>query len=184
MEAGRFEIVEQDFALAETIDEAKRLLDIRAQKAGLALSSDIGADIARVYADRKLVAQALLNLLSNAVKFTPEATVLDVKQFLVAMAGDLETMALRIVSNLRIAATRATFWGGQPPWARVDAAIRGLWRTATSVAMYNTPRTGARPPRIRRRPPRVPLSQFERGHADERGELLAAELPRVPAPRR
>jgi len=71
VEAGRFEIVEQDFALVETIDEAKRLLDIRAQTAGLAISSEIAADVARIYADRKLVSQALLNLLSNAVKFTP-----------------------------------------------------------------------------------------------------------------
>jgi signal transduction histidine kinase len=71
VEAGRFEIVEQDFTLAETIDEAKRLLEIRAQKAGLAISSEIAVDIGRVYADRKLISQALLNLLSNAVKFTP-----------------------------------------------------------------------------------------------------------------
>ena len=71
VEAGRFEIVEQDFALAETIDEAKRLLDIRARKAGLVMASEIAKDIGRVYADRKLISQALLNLLSNAVKFTP-----------------------------------------------------------------------------------------------------------------
>jgi signal transduction histidine kinase len=71
VEAGRFEIVEQDFALVETIDEAKRLLEIRAQKAGLVMSSEIAGDVARIYADRKLVSQALLNLLSNAVKFTP-----------------------------------------------------------------------------------------------------------------
>ncbi len=71
VEAGRFEIVEQDFPLAETIDEAKRLLEIRAQKAGLVITSEIAADIGRVYADRKLISQALLNLLSNAVKFTP-----------------------------------------------------------------------------------------------------------------
>ena len=71
VEAGRFEIVEQDFELVHTIEEAKRLLEIRAQKAGLAISSDAGANIARIYADRKLISQALLNLLSNAVKFTP-----------------------------------------------------------------------------------------------------------------
>src|SRR5262245_2462092 len=71
VEAGRFEIVEQDFALAETIDEAKRLLEIRAEKAGLTLTTEVAGDIARVYADRKLISQALLNLLSNAVKFTP-----------------------------------------------------------------------------------------------------------------
>jgi signal transduction histidine kinase len=89
VEAGRFEIVEQDFALAETIDEAKRLLDIRAQKAGLTLSSDIGADIARVYADRKLVAQALLNLLSNAVKFTPAGGYINIVAKREGGAGDL-----------------------------------------------------------------------------------------------
>ena len=89
VEAGRFEIVEQDFALAETIDEAKRLLDIRAQKAGLALSSDIGADIARVYADRKLIAQALLNLLSNAVKFTPAGGHINIVAKREGGAGDL-----------------------------------------------------------------------------------------------
>jgi signal transduction histidine kinase len=89
VEAGRFEIVEQDFALAETIDEAKRLLDIRAQKAGLALTSDIGADIARVYADRKLIAQALLNLLSNAVKFTPAGGYINIVAKREGGAGDL-----------------------------------------------------------------------------------------------
>ncbi len=71
VEAGRFEIVEQDFPLAEAIDEAKRLLEIRAQKAGLVMISEIAPDIGRLYADRKLISQALLNLLSNAVKFTP-----------------------------------------------------------------------------------------------------------------
>jgi signal transduction histidine kinase len=71
VEAGRFEIVEQDFPLSETIEEAKRLLEIRAQKAELTLTSQIAPDIARLYADRKLISQTLLNLLSNAVKFTP-----------------------------------------------------------------------------------------------------------------
>jgi len=71
VEAGRFEIVEQDFPLVETIDEAKRLLEIRAQNAGLVMSSEIAGDVARIYADRKLLSQALLNLMSNAVKFTP-----------------------------------------------------------------------------------------------------------------
>ena len=71
VEAGRFEIVEQEFALAEAIEEAKRLLQIRAQNAGLVMSAEIGAEVGHIYADRKLVNQSLLNLLSNAVKFTP-----------------------------------------------------------------------------------------------------------------
>jgi len=38
---------------------------------GVAQYASYAADIARIYADRKLLSQALLNLLSNAVKFTP-----------------------------------------------------------------------------------------------------------------
>jgi two-component system cell cycle sensor histidine kinase PleC len=89
VEAGRFEIVEQDFALMETIDEAKRLLEIRAQKAGLAVSSETGTDVARIYADRKLVSQALLNLLSNAVKFTPAGGHIRIAALRETSSGDL-----------------------------------------------------------------------------------------------
>ena len=89
VEAGRFEIVEQDFTLMEAIDEAKRLLEIRAQKAGLAMSVEAGADVARIYADRKLVSQALLNLLSNAVKFTPAGGQIRIAALRESSSGDL-----------------------------------------------------------------------------------------------
>ena len=73
----------------ELVDKMKLKPRIRAQKAGLALSSDIGADIARVYADRKLIAQALLNLLSNAVKFTPAGGYINIVAKREGGAGDL-----------------------------------------------------------------------------------------------
>ena len=119
VEAGRFEIVEQDFALAETIDEAKRLLDIRAQKAGLALSSDIGADIARVYADRKLIAQALLNLLSNAVKFTPAGGYINIVAKREAGAGDL----LISVSDTGIGMAPEEIPRALEPFGQIDGTL-------------------------------------------------------------
>ena len=119
MEAGRFEIVEQDFALAETIDEAKRLLDIRAQKAGLALSSDIGPDVARVYADRKLIAQALLNLLSNAVKFTPAGGHINIVAMREAGAGDL----LISVSDTGIGMSPEEIPHALEPFGQIDGIL-------------------------------------------------------------
>ena len=119
VEAGRFEIVEQDFALAETIEEAKRLLDIRAQKAGLALSSDIGPDVARVYADRKLIAQALLNLLSNAVKFTPAGGHINIVAMRESGAGDL----LLSVSDTGIGMSPEEIPHALEPFGQIDGTL-------------------------------------------------------------
>jgi len=119
VEAGRFEIVEQDFALAETIEEAKRLLDIRAQKAGLALNSDIGPDVARVYADRKLIAQALLNLLSNAVKFTPAGGHINIVAMRESGAGDL----LLSVSDTGIGMSPEEIPHALEPFGQIDGTL-------------------------------------------------------------
>jgi signal transduction histidine kinase len=119
VEAGRFEIVEQDFVLAETIEEAKRLLEIRAQKAGLALTSDIGADVARLYADRKLIAQALLNLLSNAVKFTPAGGQINIVAMREGGAGDL----LLSVSDTGIGMSPEEIPHALEPFGQIDGTL-------------------------------------------------------------
>jgi signal transduction histidine kinase len=119
VEAGRFEIVEQDFALLETIDEAKRLLEIRAQKAGLAMTSEIGADVARIYADRKLVSQALLNLLSNAVKFTPAGGQIRIAAKREVNSGDL----LISVSDTGIGMAPEEIPRALEPFGQIDGTL-------------------------------------------------------------
>jgi len=119
VEAGRFEIVEQDFTLMEAIDEAKRLLEIRAEKAGLAMSSETGTDVARLYADRKLVSQALLNLLSNAVKFTPAGGQIRITALRESSSGDL----LISVSDTGIGMAPEEIPRALEPFGQVDGSL-------------------------------------------------------------
>ena len=72
------------------------------------------------------------------------------------------TIALSIVSSLRIAATSATF--GALPAAHKrweNTRITGFHRVATNAAMYRTGRKDARPPQIVRCPRRRPLSRLK-----------------------
>jgi two-component system cell cycle sensor histidine kinase PleC len=69
IEAGKYELVWEDVAMDVLIGDCLELMQERAAKAGLALSSEFhGYQV--VHADRRALKQILLNLLSNAVKFT------------------------------------------------------------------------------------------------------------------
>ncbi|MFO1057743.1 MAG: PAS domain S-box protein [Dongiaceae bacterium] len=71
VEAGRLELREEEFGLAELLDTVRRLVAGRAEAAGLALAVDAAAGLPALRADRRALKQVLLNLLSNAIKFTP-----------------------------------------------------------------------------------------------------------------
>jgi two-component system, cell cycle sensor histidine kinase DivJ len=71
IEAGKFELVEELFNLADTAESAVRFLKIPAERAGVALALEIAPNAALVYADRRAIKQILVNLLSNGVKYTP-----------------------------------------------------------------------------------------------------------------
>jgi PAS domain S-box-containing protein len=70
IEAGKFELHEQEIDIKMTIDSAMRLMRERAGNADVALSIEVEEDLPALYADERLVKQMLINLLSNAVKFT------------------------------------------------------------------------------------------------------------------
>jgi cell cycle sensor histidine kinase DivJ len=71
IEAGKFELHEELFALEAVADSAVRFVGIAAERAGVALCVDLAPDARRIFADRRAVKQMLVNLLANAVKFTP-----------------------------------------------------------------------------------------------------------------
>jgi signal transduction histidine kinase len=71
IEAGRFELFEDEVDLAEEVVKARRLIDLRADAAGLGVETVIADGLPPLLADRRAVRQMLLNLLSNAVRFTP-----------------------------------------------------------------------------------------------------------------
>ena len=71
MECGNFEITPEPFAPASAIRSCCDLLVLKAQEAGVELTTRIAVDLPELIADRRAVNQILINLISNAIKFTP-----------------------------------------------------------------------------------------------------------------
>jgi two-component system cell cycle sensor histidine kinase PleC len=71
IEAGRLKLDLEDVELNRELDDALRVVTMRAQEKNLKVSSKIASEI-HLKADRRALKQIALNLLSNAVKFTPE----------------------------------------------------------------------------------------------------------------
>ena len=70
------------------------------------------------------------------------------------------SIAFKIVNNLRMQATSATFGTFPAATSRsYSARITGLCRRAARAPMYSGPRTSARPPQVVRAPRRAPLSR-------------------------
>jgi two-component system cell cycle sensor histidine kinase PleC len=70
IEAGKFELQEDDCDVAEIVESAAHVVSERAAKAEVAIEQRL-APLPLVRADYRKVKQILLNLLSNAIKFTP-----------------------------------------------------------------------------------------------------------------
>jgi signal transduction histidine kinase len=70
MEAGRFELHEEDVDLADLVGTSLRILGARAHAANLTIRTDVASGLPLLRADGRALRQILINLLSNAVKFT------------------------------------------------------------------------------------------------------------------
>ena len=72
VEAGRIELARQPLPLDQAAEASLALARPQAEKAGVALGSEIPPDLTPVLADPVRLRQILFNLLSNGIKFTPE----------------------------------------------------------------------------------------------------------------
>ncbi len=72
IEIGQLGLREDEFDLAELIDECRQVVAARAEDGRVALTGAVAPALPLVRADRGRLKQVLLNLLSNAIKFTPE----------------------------------------------------------------------------------------------------------------
>jgi signal transduction histidine kinase len=71
IEAGQFELYEEELDVAQVVEAAQRLVQMRADHAGVRLVAVPMERPWRLLADPRAMRQMLINLLANAVKFTP-----------------------------------------------------------------------------------------------------------------
>ncbi len=72
IEAGAFTLDEEIFDPVVPLQESLRMVEDRAHKAGIQLTTDVSGDLPHLKADQLRVKQMLLNLLTNSIKFTPQ----------------------------------------------------------------------------------------------------------------
>jgi len=72
VEAGHFELAEEQFLLSDMVAATSRLTQERASQGRVKVVIEIDPLIDLVRADQRALKQIVLNLLSNAIKFTPE----------------------------------------------------------------------------------------------------------------
>ena len=71
IEAGKLELYEECFPLADTAESALRFVKIPAERGGVALKLSIAPGAGTIFADKRAIKQVLINLLTNAIKYTP-----------------------------------------------------------------------------------------------------------------
>ncbi len=88
IEAGRIELVDDDFHIRDVIISVSRMLSSRVFASNIEIVREIGNDIPMVRADYRLIRQVLINLISNAIKFSPQGSQIKVVAEMVD-SGDL-----------------------------------------------------------------------------------------------
>jgi two-component system, cell cycle sensor histidine kinase PleC len=71
IEAGKYELTEEEVSLDTVVHDCWRLLKLRADAKGQTVTLEIAATAPLIRADARATRQICLNLLSNALKFTP-----------------------------------------------------------------------------------------------------------------
>jgi signal transduction histidine kinase len=72
-EAGELHLIQDPVDLGEVVESAVRMLQPRAERAGIELATRVPSNLPPVMGDGMRLRQILLNLVSNAIKYTPEA---------------------------------------------------------------------------------------------------------------
>ncbi len=72
VEAGRVELMRSTFDIAKALSEVQTIVKTLANKKGIGLEFEVGANLAPFFADEAKFKQIMCNLLSNAIKFTPD----------------------------------------------------------------------------------------------------------------
>lgn len=71
IEAGKLEICPANVQLGEIFDDVARMTAPQARSANVTLETDLPPDTVGIFADGRLIMQAILNIVANAIKFSP-----------------------------------------------------------------------------------------------------------------
>lgn len=93
IEAGRFDLKDEAVALAQIVEESRRLLGLRAKKRHISIETAAERDLPKILADARAIRQVMLNLLSNAIKFTPEGGSIKIKIGWTSRGGQYVTVS-------------------------------------------------------------------------------------------
>ncbi|MFN4355898.1 sensor histidine kinase [Parvibaculum sp.] len=74
IEAGRFQITEEEVDIAQLAEDCRRIVEIRAQAQRIGIVAEFEGNLPIVYGDARALRQTWINLLTNAVKFSPPDT--------------------------------------------------------------------------------------------------------------
>jgi two-component system cell cycle sensor histidine kinase PleC len=121
VETGNLELAETEVELSEAIGKSIRLVQERAQDAGVKIIAKTDG-LPVIYADERLVKQCLVNLLSNAVKFTPEGGKIEIR------VGRPENGGLSVaVADTGIGISQEDFERVLSPFGQVESAYSGTY---------------------------------------------------------
>jgi len=82
IEAGRYELIAEPFAMAEALEACRAMLDLSAREKGITLTSRASRGLGEIVADRRALQQILINLAGNAIKFTGPGGVVSIDAML------------------------------------------------------------------------------------------------------
>lgn len=121
LEAGKFEISCERFALESLIEDVRVSMDVRAKEKQLKLAVEYNTQIPRlIESDSKRIKQILINLIGNAIKFTSTGEV----KLSVDFVRDHSRSAIRLaISDTGIGMTEEQVQNLFQPFAQGDATI-------------------------------------------------------------
>lgn len=117
IEAGRFELQEEEVDLEEIVGAVQNLIKGRAEEKDQEITVRIDRGFPRLWADKRAIKQVLLNLVSNAVKFTKRSGEIGIT----AHAGD--QAAEIAVSDNGIGIAPEDIEKVMSPFGQVDSAL-------------------------------------------------------------
>ena len=118
VEAGKFELSEENVAIEEVVFAVCNIIKGKADEKNLHIAPRLPGVMPRLYADKRALKQMMLNLLSNAVKFTPK----DGDVCISASLEDDGSVAIA-VSDSGIGVAEADMQKVMAPFGQVDSAL-------------------------------------------------------------